>query len=242
MNREYHRWFSPSLNREMELLVFGHAGAKVLVFPTRQGRFYDYEDWGLVDALADSINRGMLQLFCVDSVDRESLYCRCVPPPVRIARHNQYERYLLTEVVPFMRSRAVHPFLIAHGCSIGGYHAVTIALRHAGLFGKVVGLSGRYDLTRAFGPFPDLFDGYYDDDIYFHTPTHFLPRLTDTRILNAMRKMEIVLTVGEKDAFKPSAEELSRHLWSKSIPHTLAIWGGKAHRPAHWQHMVRCYL
>ncbi len=41
MRRQYHKWFSPSLGREMELLVFGHAGAKVMVFPTREGRFYD---------------------------------------------------------------------------------------------------------------------------------------------------------------------------------------------------------
>ncbi len=34
MNREYLRWFSPSLQRDMEMLVFGHAGARVLVFPT----------------------------------------------------------------------------------------------------------------------------------------------------------------------------------------------------------------
>jgi esterase/lipase superfamily enzyme len=35
MNREYHRWYSHRLGRDMELLIFGHAGAKVLVFPTR---------------------------------------------------------------------------------------------------------------------------------------------------------------------------------------------------------------
>jgi esterase/lipase superfamily enzyme len=38
MHREHHRWFSPALGREMELLVFGHSGARVIVFPTSQGR------------------------------------------------------------------------------------------------------------------------------------------------------------------------------------------------------------
>jgi esterase/lipase superfamily enzyme len=47
VKREYHKWFSPSLGRDMELLVFGHTGARVLVFPTREGRFYDYENWDL---------------------------------------------------------------------------------------------------------------------------------------------------------------------------------------------------
>jgi esterase/lipase superfamily enzyme len=223
-------------------LIFGHAGAKVLVFPTRTGRFFDYENWGMVRALAEPIKRGFLQLFCVDSVDCESLYAYGRPPWARIGRHKQYEHYLLTEVIPLMRSRAENPFLIAHGCSIGAYHAVTLALRHPGLFGKVVALSGRYDLTRWYGPFPDLFDGYYDQDIYFHTPNHFLPELSDPYILGAMRSMEIVLAIGEHDHFKSSTEELSRQLSNQGIGHLLAVWGGEAHKPRDWRRMVQCYL
>src|SRR6201984_2534793 len=92
VDREYHKWFSPLLNRDMELLVFGHGGARVLVFPTRQGRFYDFEDWGLVDSLRSPVEAGHLQLFCVDSLDSESLYSFGAPAHHRIARHNQYER------------------------------------------------------------------------------------------------------------------------------------------------------
>ena len=226
----------------MELLVFGHAGAKVLVFPTRQGRFFDYENWGLIDALSQSIERGLLQVFCVDSLDNESLYCGWVHPRARIERHNQYEQYILHELIPFMRQNAENPFLIAHGCSIGAYHAVNIALRHPGLFGKVVALSGRYDLTEPIGPFTDLFDGYYDEDIYFHTPTHFLPQWEDPAALWAMRHTQITLAVGEDDSFKASTEQLSHQLSSKEIPHTLAIWSGEAHRAYHWRQMVRLYL
>ncbi len=226
----------------MELLIFGHAGAKVLVFPTREGRFYDYENWGLTGALADSIGQGALQLFCVDSVDAEGLYCGNVPPQSRIARHRQYQQYLLTEVIPLMQSRGYDPFLIAHGCSIGAYHAVNIALRNPGLFGKVVALSGRYDLTQPVGPFADLFNGYYDQDIYFHTPTHFLPQLHSQAALTALRRTEWVLAIGEEDPFKASTEQLSAQFRDKSIPHTLAVWDGEAHRPRYWRQMVRHYL
>ncbi len=48
MKREYHKWYSHSLKKEMELLVFGYAGAKVLFFPPRMGRFYDYENWKII--------------------------------------------------------------------------------------------------------------------------------------------------------------------------------------------------
>ncbi len=242
MNREYHRWFSSRLDRDMEILVFGHAGVRVLVFPTRQGRFYDYENWRLLEPVRDRIEAGELQFFCVDSIDSESLYSEHCPPPCRIARHRQYESYILFEVVPFTRTRNDHPVLVAHGCSIGAYHAVNMALRHPGCFRKVVALSGRYDLTRPVGPFRDLFSGYYDQDIYFHTPTHFLPGLTDPAMLEEMKRLEITLAVGEEDACSESTRELSRILAEKSIPHHLSIWSGEAHRARDWRHMVRIYL
>ncbi|HWF48316.1 MAG TPA: alpha/beta hydrolase-fold protein, partial [Bryobacteraceae bacterium] len=170
----------------MELLVFGHAGARVLVFPTREGRFYDYEDWGLVRSLEETIEAGNIQLYCLDSVDSESLYCRNCPPQVRLARHSQYERYVLEEVLPLTNGNS-HPFLIAHGCSIGAFHAVNIALRRPELFQRIVALSGRYDLTQPAGIFPNLFDGYYSDEVYFNTPNHFVQGLADEAVLGLMR-------------------------------------------------------
>jgi len=226
----------------MELLVFGHAGAKVLVFPTREGRFYDYENWGLVDALRPSINDGYIRLFCVDGIDSESLYCRTAPPSARTRRHAQYESYILNDVIPFMLSENGVPALIVHGCSIGAYHAMTLALRHPSLFCKVVALSGRYDLTRPAGPFEDLFSGYYDEDIYFITPNHFLPNLNDVRLLEPMRRMEITLAVGEHDVFCESNLVLSQALRSKGIKHRLAIWPGEAHRACYWREMICNYL
>ena len=57
----------------MELLVLGHAGARVVVFPTSQGRFYEWEDRGMIDALGDHLRNGWIQLYCVDSVDAEAV-------------------------------------------------------------------------------------------------------------------------------------------------------------------------
>jgi esterase/lipase superfamily enzyme len=242
MRRQYHKWFSERLGREMELLVFGHAGAKVLVFPTREGRFYDYENWGLVDALRRSIDGGDIRLFCVDGVDSESFYCRTAHPSARTRRHAQYESYILREVIPFMLSENGVPSLIVHGCSIGAYHAVNLALRHPSLFCKVVALSGRYDLSRAVGPFEDLFSGYYDEDIYFLTPNHFLPNLNDHGLLEPMRRMEIKLAVGEQDPFYDSNVKLSQTLNEKQIHHQLAVWPGEAHRARYWREMVPHYL
>ena len=103
MNREYHKAYSQELHRDMETLVFGHAGIPLMVFPTSMGKFFEYEDRGMIGVLAPKIERGELQIFCPDAVDTESWYNRGVHPRVRVARHLQYERYLLYEFLPFLR-------------------------------------------------------------------------------------------------------------------------------------------
>jgi esterase/lipase superfamily enzyme len=242
MNREYFKWFSPHLNKEMELLVFGHAGTPVLFFPTRAARFYDYENWQVIDAIKDKINNGWLQVFCVDSVDAESFYCSCAHPSQRILRHNQYEQYIVNEVIPLIRFKNSNSFIISTGCSLGAYHAVNIALRHPDLFGKVVGMSGRYDLTIQTESFNDLFDGYKDANIYFHMPSKYMPNLTDEKILSKIRKIQITLVIGKEDPFYPNNEHLQHVLVGKGIDSILHLWEGEAHRPRYWQQMVKYFL
>ena len=242
MNREYHRWYSQRLQREMELLIFGHAGAKVLVFPTRDGRFYEYENLGLVSSLASKIEAGHLQLFCVDSIDWESFYCFWCHPADRIRRHILFEEYILNEVLPLMQERNRHPCTIAHGCSLGAFHAGNLAFRHPHLFRKLAAFSGRYDLTVNVGGFRDLFDGHYDENVYFNTPTHFLPNLHCESRLGALRQMDIVLTIGDNDPFLDNNLYLSRILESKNVPHRLHRWEGRAHQGSHWRRMVSLYV
>jgi esterase/lipase superfamily enzyme len=158
MKREYHKWLSPALGRDMELLIFGHAGLPVLVFPTSGGRFYEFEDRNMVGALTHKIDNGEIQLYCVDSVDMESWYNRSVPPRWRIARHVQYEDYLIHEVVPLVRQKNWDPHCVALGCSFGGFHAANIAFRHPDVFTGLLSMSGAFDMSKFLG-------GYYDNDV-----------------------------------------------------------------------------
>jgi esterase/lipase superfamily enzyme len=242
MNREYHKRFSSELQRNMELLIFGHGGRAVLFFPTRMARFYDYENWGIIDALQDQIYKGELQLFCVDSIDAESFYNQNVYPSVRIARHLQYEQYILHEVIPLMHEKNEGNYFEVAGCSMGAYHAVNLAMKYPLLFKKVVCMSGRYDLTKQIQDFRDLFDGYFSEDIYFNMPQQFVANIDDELILNAIGKIEIIMAVGETDPFLLNNQEFSQLLWSKGLPNQLHIWDKYAHRPRYWKQMVRLYL
>jgi esterase/lipase superfamily enzyme len=238
MDREYHKWHSPNLERDMELLLYGRSGTRVIVFPTRVGRFYDYENWGLINAVKDKIENGWLQFCCIDSIDAESFYCDWCPPRDRIARHMQYENYILNEVIPFTHSKNSDPALIAHGCSMGAYHAVNIAMRHPGLFCRVVAFSGRYDLTHEVGSFRDLFDGYYDEDIYFHNPSHFVPNINDPELLEMMRRMQVTVVIGEADSFLENNLQFRDVLYDKGIQPTFHIWSGEAHKARYWREML----
>jgi esterase/lipase superfamily enzyme len=236
VNREYHKQYFSPLGRAMELLVFGHAGLPVVVFPTSGGRFYEFEDRGMSAALADKIDTGQLQIFCVDSVDMESWYNRQAPPRWRIARHLQYEAYLLTEVVPFIRSKNTNPSLTALGCSFGGYHAANIALRHPDVFTGMLSLSGAFDLT-------SFLDDYYDQDCYLNLPTHYLPNLDDPWFLDRYRNNNYILATGWDDQCLTHNQNLDRILSEKGIPHQFHVWDTlNSHDWPTWQRMMQQYL
>lgn len=235
MHREHHRWYSPHLQRDMELLVHGHAGAPVLVFPTSGGRFYEYEDRGMVTNLGDHLDQGWFQLYCVDSVDMESFYCAWAHPRGRIVRHQQYEDYVIQEVLPLIRNKNHNDFLIAHGCSFGAYHAMNFALRHPTRFKRVVALSGKYDMS-------NFFSGYYDNDIYFHMPSHYVPNLRDPNQIEAIRRIDLIIAVGKEDPNIANNRAFSAALWNKNIWHAYREWDGWSHDWPYWQKMARLYI
>jgi esterase/lipase superfamily enzyme len=238
MEREYHKWFSQTLGRDMEMLVFGHDGLPVIVFPTSQGRFYEFEDRGMVGAIADKIGGGKVQLFCVDSVDAESWYNRNVPPRWRIARQVQYASYVVGEVVPFIRQRNQRPQMATMGCSFGGYHAVNMSLRHPYVFTGCLSMSGAYDL-KSLG----FLNGYYDDDCYFNLPMDYLPNLSDAGILERMRHNTYVLATGVHDQCWNDNERLAEVMRGRGIPARLDVWGDNArHDWPWWQRMMQVYL
>ncbi|NCD70254.1 esterase family protein [Mucilaginibacter agri] len=242
MNREYHRWYSDRLGRDMELLVFGHAGRAVLFFPPRMGRFYDYENWGIIESLRDRISNGELQLFCVDSVDCESFYNDWAQPHEKMHRHLQYEQYILCEVLPLMNTINPNNDIEVAGCSMGAYHAANITLKHPQLFNKLVCMSGRYDLTRSVQYFRDLFNGYHNQDIYFNMPRQFMANMEDQCMLDAIRRLDMLIAIGETDPFMPDNYDFSEALGWKGINHKFYTWQGYAHSPKSWRKMAPLYL
>lgn len=237
MNREYHKWFSPNLGKEMELLLFGAGGHPVIAFPTSMGRFYQNEDFSLIGTLSDRLESGMLQIMCVDSIDAESWYNRGAPLSERARRHNQYEQYLIQEALPFFRqvNGAVEGDLAVTGASFGAYHSVNFAFKHPDLVHRVVAMSGAFSLHFLLG-------SHFDSEAYFNSPIDYLPGLNDDWYLSRMRKQNIVLAVGSEDICLASTQQLSDILWSKSIPNYLDVWQGAWHDWPWWKMMALKYF
>jgi esterase/lipase superfamily enzyme len=237
MNREYHHWHSPSLGRKMELLVFGHAGTPLLVFPTSRGRFFDYENRGMVNALRGPLKEGRTHLFCVDSVDAESWYNYDAPPRMRVTRHMAFEQYIVGEVLPFIAGKNSAGRLAVTGCSFGGYHAMNLTLRHPEKVDACISLGGAFDIRQ-------FIAGYYDSDCYFNNPVDYLPGLTDRWYLDLCRgKVSFVLATGERDICLNDNIRLAQLLGEKGIPRLLDVWGdGTGHDWQWWQRMIAKFV
>lgn len=235
MHREYHRWYSPSLNRDMELLVCGHAGARVLVFPTSKGKFYEWEDRGMMWALGEHIERGWLQLYCVDSVDAESWYNYGAHPGARGYRHSQYDGYLYNEVLPLSVQKNSNPFLITAGASFGAYHAMVFGLKHPEKVDRILAMSGVFDIRMFTG-------GYSDHNVYVNNPMEFIANEHEPGRIGQLHHLDIVMATGRDDRLLQESRNLSGLLWSKGIGNALREWDGWAHDWPYWQKMAQLYI
>jgi esterase/lipase superfamily enzyme len=220
----------------MEMLVYGHGGVPVLVFPTSQGRFFEFEDNGMVGAVSWKLDQGKVQLFCVDSVDHESWYNRGVPPRWRIARQVQYQEYVLREVLPYIRNQNWDRHLISAGCSFGAYHAANLALKHPDLFSGFLSMGGAFDVSF-------FLHGYHDQDVYFNMPTQYLANMSDPWFLDRYRQNTYVLATGEWDICLGANERMAGIMRGRGIPVRLDVWGYQSkHDWPDWRLMIQEYL
>ena len=237
MKHEIHRWASPALGREMTLQVWGHAGARVFVFPTTMGSHREWSDRHMHrrGVLGEHLDNGWIQLFCLDHVHDESWYSDTLHPGAKAWRHLQYDRYLRDEVVPFSLGLNDNPFLITVGASFGAYHAACFAMRNPHLVGRMIGLSGMYDIKR-------MTDGYSDGNVYACNPFDFVRHEQEPGRLAALRRQDIILVIGSGDPSFENNREFSAILWDRGIGNALRVWDGWSHDWPYWERMIRTYI
>jgi esterase/lipase superfamily enzyme len=238
LKRDIRKWWSPGLQKDMEIAVYGHYGYALLMFPTAEANYLEYEQFGLIDSITDLISNGTLKAYVVNNINSESWLNRNMNPAGKALRQQLYNRYIVDEVVPFIKTNCNGEVpIVVTGASLGAYNAANTFFRRPDLFAGLIALSGTYSLQ-------EYSCGYFDDNIYFNSPVHFLPHLADENIIAQMKNKNIIIAAGRGDYENPdAAKELSDILHSKNIPHWLDIWGYDIeHDWPSWKKMLPYFL
>ncbi|HYN97603.1 MAG TPA: alpha/beta hydrolase-fold protein [Pilimelia sp.] len=216
---------APAIGGAGAVIRYGHWGRPVLMFPSEGGRARDLADNGMVAAVADLIEAGRVKLYCVDSFDAGSWAARELPLEQRARRHEAYESWLLDQVVPHIRADsggAAEP--IAAGCSMGAFHALNVALRHADVFPLALCLSGNYD--------PAAWHGWGERGTaaYVNNPTDYVPHLAGEHLDWLRGRLSVLLVCGQGQwedttGALDSTRRMAGLLAAKGIRHELDLWG-----------------
>jgi esterase/lipase superfamily enzyme len=222
--KELHQWFSPALQKEMPVAVYGHYGYALLMIPTAAADFLEYERFELIHALQPLLDAGRLKIFSVNSINTESWMHKGMEGAHKAIRQNQFNTYIFNEVIPFIRNKTSEETpIITCGASFGAFHAMNLFLKRPDLLQGVIAMSGVYDLM-------EYTDGFYDEQVYFNSPIHFIPNLEDHQVLENIRKGKIIIATGSGAHEDPDANRrFSAVLYNKSIPHQLEVWGNDVH-------------
>ena len=206
------------------VIRFGHWGRPLLAFPSQQGFHGQYEERGMVDAIADLIAAGRVKLYCVDSYDGASWHDRDLALEERAHRHAHYERWILDDVVPYVYDDCggVQEILLT-GPSFGAYHAANFALRRADVFPVAICQSGVYDVSVVGW-------GERGDAVYFNNPMDYVGHLHGEHLDWLRGRTTLVLTVGrgsweDTTGALESSHRFAGLLGEKGLRHELDVWG-----------------
>ena len=245
MEIRYFKHWSSCLNRDMEFKAYGHGGRPVLFIPCQSGRFFDFENFKMIDHWAPFIESGKCTVFSCDCIDDEAWAAKGADNRWRTENHERWYHYIVDELVPYIKhlsgerngyDQGILPF----GASMGAMHAANLFFRRPDLFNGVFAISGLYDSYDGFGD-------YMDDILYNNCPVFYLPNMpADHPYMQMYNERQILIVVGRGRWEEPlieSTDRLNHVLRSKGINATIDYWGHDVdHDWPWWFKMVEHYL
>ena len=245
MEIRYFKHWSSYLNREMEFKVYGHAGKPVLFIPCQSGRFFDFENFKMLDHWAPFIESGSCTVYAADCIDDEAWAAQGSDNRWRIENHENWFRYITLELVPYIKhlsgERNGHDQgILTFGCSMGAMHAANLYYRRPDLFDSTFAISGLYDSQ-------DFFGDYMDDLVYNNCPVNYLANMpADHPYMALYNSQKSLIVVGQGDWEGPlldSTRRLDTVCAQKGIHTRFEYWGyDVAHDWPWWFKMVAHYV
>lgn len=245
MEIRYFKHWSSHLNREMEFKVYGHTGRPVLFIPCQSGRFFDFENFKMIDHWGPFIEAGKCTVYSCDCIDDEAYAAKGADNRWRIENHERWFHYIVEELVPYIRHlsgerNGYDQGILTFGASMGAMHAANLFFRRPDLFNGVFAISGLYDSIDPFGD-------YMDDLVYNNSPVNYLANMApDHPYISMYNERQILVVVGRgrwEDVLIESTDRLNHVLRSKGINATVDYWGHDVdHDWPWWYKMVEHYL
>jgi esterase/lipase superfamily enzyme len=232
MLRRYEKIYSPAIGRDVQLLAFGHYGPPMIAFPSGGGQFYDFEDNGMVGAVAHWLEAGMVKLYCPESLDHESWLNHGADPRWRAYRHNAYQDFIVSDLVPAIRHDCRDPEIkvALAGCSLGAFHAANFALKFPHVFNYALCMSGRYDIEEVCGRSDSM-------DVYFNNPLAYMAHMQGEALDRLRSNTHLVLVCGQgawEDKCLAETHRLADLLVAKEVSHERDIWGHDVEHHWYW--------
>ena len=240
MHIEYHKHWSSYLGRDMEFKVYGHGGKPIMFIPCQAGRFFDFENFKMIDSFAPFIEEGRCTVFAIDCLDEIAWAAMGADNRWRIENHERWIGYVVNEMVPTIHHLSGRFDIVPFGCSMGAMHAANLYFRRPDLFDGCFAISGLYDSKEFFGD-------YCDDLVYQNCPIYFLDNMpADHSYMDLYRNHQALIVVGQ-GAWEGPLLESTRWLDTvccrKGIPVRFEYWGyDVAHDWPWWFKMVEVYL
>lgn len=239
MDRHLYGWYSPSLSQDMPIVTYGHYGLALLLVPTAAADYLEYERFQLIDAIAPVIESGKVKVFSINSINLQSWMNKQMEGAHKAIRQNQWNQYVFEEVIPFIKGSTSYdtPIIVA-GASFGALHSMNLFLKRPDLLSGVIAMSGVYNLM-------EYTDGYYDEQVYYNSPAHYMPNMGEGWYLDNIRNSNhIHIFTGEGPYEAPdAARDFAGILYSKNINYELDIWGPEwPHDWNTWRNVLPKYL
>jgi esterase/lipase superfamily enzyme len=216
--------WSPAIGAEGDLVAYGSHGRPVLVFPSEAGEAWQFEDRGMVDAVANLVDEGRVKLYCVGSYDAESWSNGAIALEERARNHERYEDWVVHQVVPWIFDDCGGPLeVLTLGCSLGAFHAANFCLRRADLFPLAMCLSGVYDMDDGGG-------SWRGASFYFNNPMAYVANAGGEHLEWLRRRVSLLLVCGQGQwedttGALESTRRFGALLAEKGIRHDVDLWG-----------------
>ena len=242
METQYWKEYSPTLDRDMEVKRWGHAGRPFLFIPCQNGRFYDFENFHMTDVFADWIENGRCMVYALDTLDSET-WSSGADPGQRAWRHEQWMNFIFNELGPFIQSETNErnhwsgtPGIIAFGCSLGATHASNLFFRRPDMFTGLLALSGIYTASYGFGSF-------MDEHVYNNSPVDYLGGMpSDHPYIEMYNRNRGIIVCGQGSWEMPdSTFRLREILEQKKIDVWVDIWGYDCTHDWNWWYAQTAY-